>query len=172
MIQRPVAETNHPFGPFEHNKDLSKSLKKVLDAKSDITKSVSFLSEPDWMSSVLQHQHNLRVLFNELWRQITSRSSRCSEMEHELVYRDMRQSYGLFSAVIDSAGEMPAQMAMGLIGQAFGLLDSVNAYGQLLVRRSYQLENESSSANTETTDLTHPSKVLDFLSLTDRDRTL
>lgn len=172
MIQRPLAETNYPFGPFEFQKDLSKSNKKVLDATSDIKKSLSFLSEPDWMASVLNHQHNLRVLFNELWRQITSRSSRCSEMEHELVYRDLRQAYGLICAVVDSAGEMPTNMAMGLLGQAYGLLDGVNAYGQLLVRRSYQLEKESSSANTETTDPTDPSRVLDFISLSDRQKSL
>lgn len=170
MIRRPVAETNYPFGPFDHQKDLSKSLKKILDAKTDITKGTQFLADPDWMSSVLQHQHNLRVLFNELWNQIVTRSRNCSEMEHELIYRDLRQAYGLISAVVDSAGQMPQQMALGMIGQAFGLLENVNVYGQLLVRRSYQLNEESSTKQTETSDPTHPSTVLDFLSL--RDRTL
>lgn len=155
------SELERPFGPFDMPPELTKSCRAILDAKNDIVKLVAFFAEPDWMSKVLQHGHNLRVLFENYWSVIQSRSRNCSDMEHELIYRDLRLAHANLSAVLDSGGQMPSALASDLIREAFALFERTSNYAQVLARRSAALEN---------TVPHNDAPVIDFLSR--RDRTL
>lgn len=141
-MQRSQVEGLTPFGPFTTPPELSKRLKLVTKAHESLTSYLQMFSDPEWVDKVLLHQSNIRRLFTSFYQAVEDQSPSASPMELELVYRDLRQAHSYLGHLIDQAGHVDGKTAYKILNEVFDALSSANNYGQVLVRRSFDLERE------------------------------